>query len=108
MSEPLPTAEEVRADLEAWLDENWDESLTVGEWWERLASTGYAHPTLPTNAQGLGWGRDLAAVVNSTMAEREVLGGPSSGLGWMLAAPTIAAANRSVYFVAANPEKEPP
>lgn len=91
MSTPLPTAEDVRADLEAWLDENWDESLTVEEWWARLAPTGYAHPTLPENAGGKGWGRDLAAVVNTVMAEREVMGPPSSGLGWMLAAPTIAA-----------------
>jgi alkylation response protein AidB-like acyl-CoA dehydrogenase len=91
MSTPLPSAEEVRADLEAWLDENWDESLTVEEWWARLAPTGYAHPTLPENAMGKGWGRDLAAVVNTVMAEREVMGPPSSGLGWMLAAPTIAA-----------------
>jgi alkylation response protein AidB-like acyl-CoA dehydrogenase len=87
----MPTAEEVRAELDAWLDENWDESLTVEEWWARLAPTGYAHPTLPENAGGKGWGRDLAAVVNTVMAEREVMGPPSSGLGWMLAAPTIAA-----------------
>ncbi len=91
MSTPLPSAEEVRAELDAWLDENWDESLTVEQWWERLAPTGYAHPTLPVNAGGKGWGRDLAAVVNTVMAEREVMGPPSSGLGWMLAAPTIAA-----------------
>ena len=31
-----PTVEEVRAEVEAWLDENWDEGLTVGEWWDRL------------------------------------------------------------------------
>ena len=77
-------------ELQAWLDQNWDESLTVEEWWNRLAPTGYAHPTLPENAGGKGWGRDLAAVVNTVMAEREVMGPPSSGLGWMLAAPTIA------------------
>jgi alkylation response protein AidB-like acyl-CoA dehydrogenase len=86
-----PTADEVRAELEAWLDDNWDESLTVRQWWKRLAPTGYAHPMLPENAGGKGWGRDLAAVVNAVMAERQVLGPPSSGLGWMLAAPTIAA-----------------
>ena len=40
-----PTAEEVRLELEAWLDENWDENLTVREWWQRIAPTGYAHPT---------------------------------------------------------------
>ena len=24
--------EEIRAEVEAWLDENWDDSLTVGDW----------------------------------------------------------------------------
>jgi alkylation response protein AidB-like acyl-CoA dehydrogenase len=91
MSTDTPTADDVRAELDAWLDENWDESLTVREWWQRLAPTGYAHPMLPENAGGKGWGRDLAAVANAVMAERHVLGPPSSGLGWMLAAPTIAA-----------------
>ena len=85
-----PSAEEVRLELETWLDENWDENLTVHEWWKRIAPTGYAHPTLAVHAGGRGWGRDLAAVVNSVMAERGVMGPPIGGLGWMLAAPTIA------------------
>ncbi len=86
-----PTAEEVRAEVEAWLDENWDPSMTVREWWAKLLPTGYTHPMLPTNAYGKGWGRDLAAAVMATMADRGVMGPPSSGLGYMLAAPTIAA-----------------
>ena len=86
-----PSAEEVRLELEAWLDENWDEDLTVREWWRRIAPTGYAHPTLPADAGGKGWGRDLAGVVNSVMTDRGVMGPPIAGLGWMLAAPTIAA-----------------
>ena len=44
---------------------------------------------LPENAGGLGYGSDLAAVVSSVLAERKVLG-PPTGLGRMLAAPTIA------------------
>ncbi len=85
-----PTADEVRTEVEAFLDENWDPSLTVREWWARLAPSGLAHPMLPPHAGGRGWGRDLAAVVNTVMAERNVLG-PPAGLGRMLAAPTIAA-----------------
>ncbi|RMH75580.1 MAG: acyl-CoA dehydrogenase, partial [Actinomyces sp.] len=86
----MPTPDEVRAEVEAFLDENWDPSLTVREWWARLAPSGFAHPMLPPNAGGRGWSRDLAAVVNTVMAERNVLG-PPAGLGRMLAAPTIAA-----------------
>ena len=85
-----PSAEEVRVELEGWLDDNWDGSLTVREWWKRIASSGYAHPTLAVGAGGKGWGPDLAAVVTAVMADRGVLGPPSGGLGWMLAAPTIA------------------
>ncbi len=86
-----PTADEVRAEVEAWLDDNWDPALTVREWWSKLFPTGYTHPMLPENAYGKGWGRDLAAAVMATMADRGVMGPPSSGLGYMLAAPTIAA-----------------
>ena len=84
------TVEEVRAEVEAWLDENWDENLTVGEWWDRLGPSGFAHPALPENAYGKGYGQALANTVMAVMAERQVMG-PPTGLGRMLAAPTIAA-----------------
>ena len=53
--------EEIRAEVEAWLDENWDESLTVGDWWDRLGPSGYAHPMLGTNAYGKGLTQAQAA-----------------------------------------------
>ena len=81
--------EEIRAEVEAWLDENWDESLTVGDWWDRLGPSGYAHPMLGTNAYGKGLTQAQAAAAMATMADREVMG-PPTGLGRMLAAPTIA------------------
>ena len=83
------SVEEIRAEVEAWLDENWDESLSVGEWWDRLGPSGYAHPMLGTNAYGKGYSQAQAAAVMATMADREVMG-PPTGLGRMLAAPTIA------------------
>ena len=83
------TVEEIRAEVKAWLDENWDESLTVGEWWDRLGPSGYAHPMLAPNAYGKGYSQAQAAAVMATMADHEVMG-PPTGLGRMLAAPTIA------------------
>ena len=74
--------------------ENWDESLTVGDWWDRLGPSGYAHPMLPTNAYGKGYGGALSAAVMAVMAERQVMG-PPTGLGRMLAAPTIALSDGS-------------
>ena len=83
------SVEEVRGAVEAWLDENWDENLNVGDWWDRLGSSGYAHPILAEKAYGKGWSRSHAATVMAIMADRNVMG-PPSGLGRMLAAPTIA------------------
>jgi len=63
----MPTAEDVRTEVKSWLEENWDPDLTVAEWWDRLARSGYAAPTFPEDAWGKGWGRDLAMVVNSAI-----------------------------------------
>ena len=83
------TPEEVKAEVEAFIDENWNPELAVGEWWKILAEAGLASPMLPAAAGGRDYGRALAAVVSTVLAERQVLG-PPGGLGRMLAAPTIA------------------
>ncbi|MDH4146314.1 MAG: acyl-CoA dehydrogenase family protein [Acidimicrobiia bacterium] len=85
----LPTKDEVQAEVEAWISENWTPGVTVGEWWSRLARAGYASPTLPVAAGGLGWPGDLAATALATLTKSNVLG-PPGGLGLLLAAPTIA------------------
>ncbi|MDG1463769.1 MAG: acyl-CoA dehydrogenase family protein, partial [Acidimicrobiales bacterium] len=82
------TPDEVRAELDAWLSENWDPDLTVEEWWARLAGARWASPALPPEAGGRGYGRDLASAVSTGLAEANVVG-PPMGLGLMLAAPTI-------------------
>ena len=84
------TPEDVRAEVEAFLDEHWNPRLTVGEWWTLLAEARLTSPMLPATAGGRDYGRALAAVVSTVLAERQVLG-PPGGLGRMLAAPTIAA-----------------
>ncbi len=84
------TAAEVQAEAGQWIDASWDPDLTVGEWWRMLAEQRYAHPMLPVEAGGRGWSRDLAQAVLRALAERDALG-PPTGLGMMLAAPTIAA-----------------
>ena len=86
----LPSVEDVRTEVKAWLEENWNPDLTVGEWWDILARSGYAAPTFPEDCWGKGWPRDLAMVVNETIAEHGAIG-PPAGLGYLLAAPTIVA-----------------
>jgi alkylation response protein AidB-like acyl-CoA dehydrogenase len=84
------TAEDVKAEVKAWLEENWDPDRTVAEWWDILARSGYAAPTFPEECWGKGWTRDLAMAVNETLAEHGAIG-PPAGLGYLLAAPTIVA-----------------
>src|SRR5689334_9831153 len=84
------TAEDVRAEVKQWLEDNWSPDLTVGEWWEVLARSGYAAPTFPEDCWGKGWPRDLAMAVTETIAAHGAIG-PPAGLGFLLAAPTIVA-----------------
>jgi len=84
------TSPDTRAEVRAWLEDNWDPDLTVGEWWERLAEAGWATPAWPEEWMGRGLGRSDAAQVSAEIAEFGALG-PPGGLGLMLAGPTIIA-----------------
>jgi alkylation response protein AidB-like acyl-CoA dehydrogenase len=86
---PTTSIDELIAEFKAWLEQNWDPDITVGEWWERLGLAGWASPTLPSNAYGKGLSRPDAARVLSEIGSFGALG-PPAGLGLLLAAPTIA------------------
>src|SRR5438105_5565468 len=83
------TDRDVKAEVTAWLEENWDPDLTVAEWWERLGLAGWAAPSLPESAYGRGLSRNDAVRVQAEISRFGALGAPA-GLGLMLAAPTIA------------------
>lgn len=72
-----------------WVDEHWDPEMTLGDWWQAMADSGYAHPSLPEHAGGLGWSMPMAIRAMRVFADKKVVG-PAPGLGYMLAAPTIA------------------
>ncbi len=82
-------AARVRAEAKAWFEKSWDPDLTLGDWWERFAESGWAFPTWPA-----GWfGHDLPSHLASVVSdERRAVGaaGPPSGIGVMMAGPTIA------------------
>jgi alkylation response protein AidB-like acyl-CoA dehydrogenase len=84
------TDEMVAEQVRTWLTENWDPDITVAEWWERLARSGYGAPTWPEDDFGKGYSRGLAAMVNREIAEFGAIG-PPAGLGYLLAGPTIVA-----------------
>jgi len=79
----------IKDETAKWISGNWDSNLEVGEWWQRLADAGYAHPTLPEVAGGRGYDRSGNTEVRTALADAGALG-PPTGLGMMLAAPTIA------------------
>jgi alkylation response protein AidB-like acyl-CoA dehydrogenase len=83
------TVSTLLAELDTWLDDNWDRDLTVAEWWERLGTSGWAAPHWPTEAFGMGLSNAESAQVRRAFKERGVLG-PPGGLGLLLAGPTIA------------------
>jgi alkylation response protein AidB-like acyl-CoA dehydrogenase len=86
----LPSVEDVRAEVKQWLEDNWNPDLTVAEWWDILARSGYAAPHFPEDCWGKGYPRDLVLAVSETIAEHGAVG-PPAGLGYLLAAPTIVA-----------------
>ncbi len=88
-AEDTRSQSEILDELRTWLEENWNPDLTVAEWWEKLGTAGYSAPTLPTNAYGRGVSRSDAVAIANAIAEFGALGAPS-GLGLLLAAPTIA------------------
>lgn len=76
-------------ELHAWLEENWDPDLTVGEWWGKLGRSGWAAPILPRERYGRGVSQGEALEIHRAVIEYGALTAPM-GLGLMLAAPTIA------------------
>ncbi len=82
-------ANDLLDELREWLGDNWDEDLTVAQWWERLGLAGWSAPTLPTHAFGRGVARSVAVQLGQEIAAFGAVGAPD-GLGLLLAAPTIA------------------
>ncbi|MFP5326686.1 MAG: acyl-CoA dehydrogenase family protein [Acidimicrobiia bacterium] len=79
----------VEQDAEQWLAETWDPGRTVHEWWRLLAEARLANPML-AEPWGRGWDRGRAARFAAAMSALGALG-PPSGIGMMLAVPTILA-----------------
>jgi alkylation response protein AidB-like acyl-CoA dehydrogenase len=83
------TVEEIESEARAWFEANWDPEITLGEWWARLGESGWGFPTWPKHAFGKGLDGEAARIVS---AERTRVGapGPPSGIGPMMAGPTVA------------------
>ena len=78
----------VRQEAETWFRENWDPEIALGHWWERLAESGWGFPTWPERWFGRGLGSDQAKLVDAARSSVGAVG-PPSGIGVMMAGPTI-------------------
>lgn len=83
------TPESIAAEVEAFVNRAWDPDMTVGEWWQAMLDERWSHPSLPEHAYGRGFSQGQALAAMRTLGQLGVIG-PPPGLGYMLAAPTIA------------------
>jgi alkylation response protein AidB-like acyl-CoA dehydrogenase len=79
---------DVASEVRAWLDENWDDQLTVRRWWRLLAESGWGYPTWPERWYGRGLGEDDAAIVRTELKAAGALP-PPHGIGQTMGAPVI-------------------
>ena len=75
-------------EVSAWVEDNWDEALTLREWWRRLADAGYSQPTWPVGLGGLGADDRTARTINDALAEHAVIAAPT-GIGPSMGGPTV-------------------
>ncbi len=54
---------DVRAQAREWFTSNWDPDLELGDWWERLARSGWGYPTYPLEWYGRGLPAASARIV---------------------------------------------
>ena len=71
----------IRADLNDWLDRHWRTDLDLREWRERLVDDRWAATTWPVEHHGRDYNADQAAVVDTVLRERGVVGAAQAGPG---------------------------
>ena len=81
--------QDLATQVQAWVDANWDLSLTVREWWLRLADAGYAYPAWPLGLGGSGATRRDAMTIAAVLARNGLIGPPVGAMAATLAAPTL-------------------
>jgi alkylation response protein AidB-like acyl-CoA dehydrogenase len=86
---PLGDMDQMREALQFWIANNWDMSITVGEWWERLASAGLAVPTWNRSHGGLAGTAQVQQVVEEELAAAGTIAPPLAGAGVRLMGPIL-------------------
>ena len=79
---------EVRAEVQAWLKDNWDPEMSLVAWRNKLADCGWGMPQWPKEWYGRGLSHGLARVVEEEFANVGAVSVAKSGVR-LLAAATL-------------------
>jgi alkylation response protein AidB-like acyl-CoA dehydrogenase len=90
VSEPVPAPDAIRAKLADWVARQWDADMSLREWRELLAESGWGAPSWPQRWHGRGWPAWTDDFVGAELVALGAVGAPV-GLGMTLAAPTLIA-----------------
>jgi alkylation response protein AidB-like acyl-CoA dehydrogenase len=77
---------DLRTEARDWIAEHWDPDLTLGTWWEALATAGLAFPHWPKGHGGRGLTREDTRAVSEELAAAQAVA-PPGGLGQMMGGP---------------------
>lgn len=80
---------QMREALRYWIAKNWDTSITVGEWWDRLAGAGLSAPTWNRSHGGLATTAQVQQVVEEELAAAGAIAPPLAGVGVRLVGPIL-------------------
>ncbi len=82
------TGAAVYAEAHDWYSANWDPKLAVGDWWVKIAESGWGYPFWPADRFGRGLGHTEALQADRA---RDDVGafGPPNGVAVTLVAPTL-------------------
>ena len=80
--------DEIRAEVGAWLDENWDPDLDLLTWRNRLVDSGWGCPSWPKDSYGRGLPPTVDRAVQAEFEQRGAVG-VAAGISMYLVAPTI-------------------
>jgi alkylation response protein AidB-like acyl-CoA dehydrogenase len=83
-----PSAEQLQAEVRAFVDAEWDPDLALVEWRRKLVAAGLAAPSWPSRWGGRGLPAWTDEVVQRALVDAGAVGTPI-GSGMLLAAPTL-------------------
>lgn len=86
---PVNDLDAFNDELLEWLSESWDTSITVREWWGRLAEAGLTMPTWPRTHGGISAPTAVQSLIEREFASLGLIGPPVGGVGLRQIGPAL-------------------